>query len=163
MKIYLIAALKNKIVPEVANKIEKETGHEVFDSWFSPGPDADDYWRDYETNRNRNYKKALKGYAAQHIFSFDKKHLDTSDAAVMLYPAGKSCHLEAGYMVGRGRPVYLILDGEPERFDVMTNFLTEVFYSVDEFISFLKHKEKEGISREEFDKVFAPLLDSYKS
>ena len=138
MKIYLIGALKNEKIPEIANALEKATGHEVFDSWFSPGPDADDYWRDYEKVRGRNYKEALNGYAAQHIFHFDKRNLDDSAAAVIVYPAGKSAHLEAGYMIGRGKPVYLLLDKEPERFDVMINFLTGVYYNIEDLAAALK-------------------------
>lgn len=120
-KIYLIGSLRNPEVPRVAELLRKETGHEVFDDWYAVGPEADDYWKAYEEARGRSYSEALSGYAARHIFNFDKHHLDTSDAAVLVYPAGKSAHLELGYMVGRGKPTIIFLD-RPDRWDVMTQF-----------------------------------------
>lgn len=33
-----------------------------------------------------------------------------ADAGVLLLPAGRSAHLEAGWFVGSGRPLYIVLD-----------------------------------------------------
>src|SRR3990167_3349198 len=101
-KVYLIGSLRNPEVPKIANKI-RELGFEVFDDWFAAGPEADDKWRDYEKERGRNYKKALSGHAANHVFHFDLKHLDECDVAVLFLPAGKSGHLELGYILGKGK------------------------------------------------------------
>jgi nucleoside 2-deoxyribosyltransferase len=68
----------------------------------------------------------LKGAAAQHVFAFDRENLDASDAAVLVLPAGKSGHLELGYMAGKGKKTYILMDKEPERFDVMYCFATSV-------------------------------------
>jgi nucleoside 2-deoxyribosyltransferase len=133
LKIYLIGSLRNPRVPEVANKI-REAGHEVFDDWFSAGYEADDKWREYETARGHSYIEALSLYPAEHVFSFDKRHLDDSDAVVLLLPAGKSAHLELGYSIGQDKPAYIILDN-PDRWDVMYKFATEVFADEDSFLS----------------------------
>ena len=45
--IYLIGSMRNPAVPVLANNLRKE-GFKVFDDWSSPGPEADDYWQDYE-------------------------------------------------------------------------------------------------------------------
>src|ERR1700675_4154808 len=87
--IYIIGSLRNpKIIP-FANELQEQE-FEAFADWFSCGPDADDFLRDYSKDRSRNYKQTLQSYAARHIFQFDKVHLDRCDAAVMLMPAGKS-------------------------------------------------------------------------
>lgn len=125
--IYLIGSLRNPEVPSFANELERQ-GFEVFDSWFSPGPEADDFWRKYEQERGRTYAEALQGYAARHIFEFDKFHLDRCDAVVMLMPAGKSGHLELGYGLGRGKPGFMLFNEVPERWDVMLQFCTGVFF-----------------------------------
>ena len=75
-KIYLIGSLRDKRIPEIGNELREKTGHEVFDDWFAPGPRADDHWKEYESSRGRSYKQALSGFAASHIFAFDKFHLD---------------------------------------------------------------------------------------
>lgn len=93
----------------------------MFDDWYAAGPEADDKWRDYEKARGHSYLKALEGHAARNVFAFDKRHLDSSDAAVLVLPAGKSGHLELGYMIGCGKPCFILLDN-PERWDVMYQF-----------------------------------------
>jgi|CXWL01.1.fsa_nt_gi hypothetical protein len=121
MCIYLIGSLRNQAIPEIAQKI-RALGLEVFDDWHAAGPEADDAWQHYETSRGHDYKQALKGWAARHVFGFDYHHLSRASAAVLVLPAGKSAHLEAGWMIGKGKPVYFLFDKAPERFDQMYAF-----------------------------------------
>lgn len=137
MKIYIIGALKNKRIPEFANRLKQE-GFEPFSDWFAPGEFADSNLREYARQRGWNYKQALSSHAAQHVFLFDKHHIDESDAGVMLWPAGRSGHLELGYMRGQGKPAYILFDGEPERLDVMHLFASDIFFSEDELIIALR-------------------------
>ena len=134
--IYLIGALKNPRVLEVAKQL-REKGYDVFDEWMSSGPETDRHWQEYEKFRGRSYKEALAGYHAQHAFALDKLHLDQCKAAVLVLPAGKSAHLELGYVVGRNKPGYILLEGEPERYDLMNLLATDVFYSLDELLEVL--------------------------
>ena len=124
--IYLIGSLRNPEVNRLATAM-RMLGFEVFDDWTAAGPTADDSWRDYEKQRGHSYVEALQGYAAKHVFAFDMHHLLRCDLAVMLMPAGKSGHLELGYVLGKGKPGYVLFDQEPERFDVMYQFATGVF------------------------------------
>ena len=135
--IYVIGALRNPEIPKFANQLQSQ-GFEAFADWFSPGPDADDFWRDYSKERGLTYAQALESYAAKHVFEFDRFHLDRCDAAVLLMPGGKSAHLELGYTVGRGKPGYMVFNEEPERYDVMVQFATKVFFSQQEFFEYLK-------------------------
>jgi len=128
--LYLMGALKNPKIPVIGNELRK-MGFDVFDDWFSPGPEADDFWRKYEKVKGVSYKEALKGWAAKHIFEFDKSHLDRCDMAVLVMPAGKSCHLELGYMIGCGKPCWVLFDNEPDRWDIMYQFANDVFFDID--------------------------------
>lgn len=110
---------------EVANRLRQE-GWDVFDDWMAAGPEADDYWQKYEQQRGRSYSEALKGYAARHVYEFDRTHLDTSDIGILVLPAGKSGHLELGYLCGQGKSTFILLDKDPERWDVMYQFATAV-------------------------------------
>jgi hypothetical protein len=131
--LYLIGSLRNPRVPEIAAELRK-LGLDVFDDWFAAGETADDSWRDYEKARGHDFRTALRGYSARHVFEFDKHHLDNCDIGVLVMPAGKSGHLELGYLAGQGKPTYILLDGEPERYDVMYQFATDVFTSLEDLL-----------------------------
>jgi hypothetical protein len=137
--IYVIGSLRNPKVPAVANQLRKlNKDWEVFDSWYAPGPHADDYLRDYAKGKGLNYKETLQDWAATHIFAFDKKHITRATDVVMVMPSGKSGHLELGYSLGRGKRGYILFDQEPKRVDIMYQFATDIFFSFDELAAELQ-------------------------
>lgn len=137
MNLYVIGSLRNPTVTSVAAAL-RNAGHSVFDDWMAAGPEADDYWQRYEQERGHTLQQALRGAAANNVFAFDKRHLDAADAAILVLPAGKSAHLELGYMIGQGKKGYILYpEGEPERWDVMYLFATGVFLSTIELIEAL--------------------------
>lgn len=134
--IYIIGSLRNQAIVQVGNALRAE-GIEGFDDWSSPGPEADDYWKKYSEARGQSYLEALKSWSAKHVFEFDKYHLDRCDAAILVCPAGKSCHLEFGYVIGSGKPAWVLMD-DPERWDVMYQFGTGVQYDLGKIIEEVK-------------------------
>lgn len=141
--IYLIGSLRNARVPEIAARLRAE-GYEVFDDWYAAGPEADDYWQKYEKARGRTYKEAIAGYASKHVVKFDYTHLNRCDVAVLLLPAGRSGHLEAGYQA-KTKPVFVLFEGEPkqeERWDQMYALVFEnggsLCFSEDELVQQLR-------------------------
>ena len=112
--VYLIGSLRNAEIAEFANRLEKATGYEVFCSWHAAGPEADDYWKKHEQARGRSYRQALASHAAQHVYGFDRKFIDRSEAGILLLPAGKSGHMELGFMLGTGKPGFILLDETPK-------------------------------------------------
>lgn len=139
--IYLIGSMRNPEIPTIANAL-RAAGHEVFDDWYSPGPEADDYWQKYEHGRSRTYKDALASPHAAHVFSFDFKYLHQADTCVLALPAGKSAHIELGWMVGQGKRGYILFDKEPERYDIMYRFATDIFFSIDELLEELQYDKR---------------------
>ena len=135
--IYLIGSLRHDRVAIVANEL-REQGFEVFDDWHAGGKIADDEWARYEKRRGHTYREALEGKAAMNAFMFDYNHLLMAKAGVLVYPAGKSAHLELGWLLGRGKPGFILLDGEPERYELMVKFATAVCYNVEELVTELK-------------------------
>lgn len=131
--IYVIGSLRNPRIPEIGNLLRAE-GWDAFDDWYSAGPEADDKLWAYEKARGRDCVDALKGFAARNAFEFDKRHIDRCARGLLVMPAGKSGHLELGYMLGKLKPGYILLDGEPERIDLMMQFATAVFRSTDEML-----------------------------
>lgn len=138
--LYLIGSLRNPRIPRIGREL-RALGLDVFDDWFSCGPAADDKWQEYEAVRGRAYTEALQGYHARHTFELDHLHLGRCDMAMLVLPAGKSGHLELGFVVGRGKPAYILLDETQDaRFDVMYRFATKIFSSLAEAIEELKGK-----------------------
>lgn len=136
----MIGSLRNPKVPLIASAIRK-AGFDAFDDWYAAGPEADDFWRDYEKARGHTFSQALDGHAAKNVFAFDKRHLDSSDAAVLVLPAGKSGHLELGYIIGRGKPAVILLEqDDPERFDVMYQFAGCVTGQIEKAIEYLRQQ-----------------------
>lgn len=138
---YLIGSLRNKEIPVIEKQL-REKGIDTFAEWHSAGPEADDWFKHYMDGRNLTYREALKTYAARHIFEFDKAHLDRCDGAILVMPAGKSAHLELGYMAGQGKPTWILFDETPERYDLMSQFANDIAFSVDELVELIKGSEK---------------------
>jgi hypothetical protein len=132
-----MGSLRNPAVPAVAQQLRRQ-GFDVFDAWWSAGPEADDCWQRHEQLLGHNYIEALGGAHAENVFRFDLRHLTAASAAVLLAPAGKSAHLELGWMLGQGKPGYVLLNGEPDRYDVMLKFATGVFTCIDALIEELR-------------------------
>lgn len=130
-KVYIIGALKNDNIPDIAQQLRPK--YDAFDQWITPGPVADQYLFDYAKHRGWNYKEALTCYAAINNFEFDKRHIDSSDIVIIVMPCGKSGHLELGYSIGAGKEAHILFDKEPERFDLMYNFVpvTNIHFSID--------------------------------
>lgn len=141
MKIYLIGSLRNPVIPHLAKEIREKTGQEVFDDWHYAGPDTDEWWMKDEKVRGRTFAEALEGKHAEDVFNFDKTNLDDSDVCILVLPAGKSSHIEFGYMRGCGKPGYVLFDKEPERFDLMYKFATKVFFNKEDLFKWLQQKK----------------------
>ncbi len=133
MILYLIGSLRNQRVPDIGNSL-RSAGHEVYDSWFAGGERADDEWQRYSQRRGQTYWEALNDWAAKQVFEYDLRHLDRADGGVLVAPAGRSAHSEMGYLIGQGKPVWVLMEEEPPRWDVMLKFATGVYKTMDELL-----------------------------
>jgi hypothetical protein len=132
-KVYIGGSLSNANIVTVTALLET-AGICAFSEWYTPGPEADVLWRNYEMALGHDYRTALKRPAAVNTFNFDKRHIDECDAFVMVLPCGKSAHMELGYAIGSRKPGFILMENEPERWDVMYGFATAVVSSCDELI-----------------------------
>ena len=137
MSIYVVGSLRNPLVPQVAKAL-RAAGYDVFDDWYAAGERADDSWQAYEEARGRSFREALRGEAARHTFNFDLRHLQMAELGVLVMPAGKSSHMEFGWLLGRGRPSYVLLTKSPDRWDVMYQLAWGVCSTVEELCGLLE-------------------------
>jgi hypothetical protein len=118
---------------------------EVFDDWYSAGPEADDCWKAHQQFKGLSYQDALNGHAARNVFEFDRKHLNRSTHALLVLPAGKSGHMEIMYAAyGVGARTAILLDPEDVRWDVMYQFIPTVLNNDDEIGEWLNGSEDRG-------------------
>lgn len=118
MYIYAASSWRNKFYDAIVSELETQTQHTYYnfkrDGGFS-WADIDPLW---ETWTEEKYIAALDSTPAKMGYSYDYNALNKADAGVLILPCGKSAHLEAGYLIGQGKPVYILLDtvnkNEPE-------------------------------------------------
>lgn len=138
--LYVIGSLRNPEIPKIAKAIRDATELELFDDWYSSSDDADDWWQSHERFKGRTYEQAINGYHASHVFAFDYLHLNRSVGGILVLPAGKSAHLEAGFLRGQDKRLYILFDKEPERYDIMNRFANGgVHFNLDSLITQIKN------------------------
>lgn len=127
--IYLSGSLKNPRIPEIAEEL-RAAGFDIFDAWWSAGPEADDHWQAHERFMGHTFQQALLGPHATCVYEFDREHLSRAHGVVLVMPSGKSGHLEFGWAIGKGKPGWVLMEQEPERYDIMYRFANGVAYTV---------------------------------
>lgn len=132
MKIYIATSWKMREEAMRLTRIFREDGHEVdcfcdgsTGRYFFPWPEVLQDKTEYDA------VTFLEDPRARRAFDEDRKHIDWCDAVVMIFPCGRSAHLEAGYAKGRGKLFYMIGEFPPGEFDVMYGFADALFRSAD--------------------------------
>lgn len=85
-------------------------------------------------------KMDLKSSTVQTIFKYDMEGLKKSKNLLLVLPAGKSAHIEAGVAYGLGKKCYAI--GEYDVTDSLYLIFDKIFANEDELLDFLKNMEQ---------------------
>ena len=80
----------------------------------------------------------LKSETVLNIFNEDMEAEKNSENLLLVLPAGKSGHIEAGVAYGMGKKCYAI--GEFDATDSLYNIFEEIFENKNELIEFLKNR-----------------------
>jgi nucleoside 2-deoxyribosyltransferase len=134
-RVYVASSWRNPRQPEVVAAL-RAAGFGVYD-FRHPKPGDDGFnWREIDPDWERwspsTFRDALSHPIARRGFRSDFDAMAWADAGVLLMPCGRSAHLEAGYFVGAGKPLYVLLaDGEPE---LMLAMATRLCLDLDELI-----------------------------
>lgn len=143
-KIYLASSWKNAyLVFNLHNELHRK-GY-IVDAFVdaSEGRYVFD-WRDIVKDKNAlNAKTFLEDSRAQRAFREDRKQLDWCNCVILILPAGKSSHLEAGYAKGQQKTliIYAPQRFESGEFDVMYGFadlLTDNYQEVIDFLAVIE-------------------------
>lgn len=114
MKLYVASSWRNEDRQQAAVSLLRGMGHEVYDFIHPPGGDhlgfswgdVDPAWRSWTIP---DYRAALEHPIAVAGFESDFGAMQWADAGVLLLPCGRSAHLEAGWFVGAGKPLWVVL------------------------------------------------------
>jgi len=130
-RIYLASSWRNEHQPALVGLL-RMWGHQVYDfksrthtpcggpvatafSWSDVGPDWQSWLpRDYRSNLMTS-PRAARGYLG------DFRGMEWADTCVLLLPCGRSAHIEAGFMKGRGKRliIHFFSDAAREEPDLM--------------------------------------------
>ena len=142
-KIYAASSWRN---PNYSFHVEfmRKLGHEVWDFRNPPTGDVGFSWREIDPAWNSEspavstevYKEMLRHPAAERGFGLDRRGMEWADTCVMLLPCGRSAHLEAGVMIGWGKPTFIFRPDDQEP-DLMYKFATGIAGSHDELARML--------------------------
>jgi hypothetical protein len=114
MKIYVASSWRNEYYTDVVERLNL-CGHSVW-NWRSPPTGGNGFrWQDtgvmdYQHGDKVSslaWNQMLNSHAAQAGFASDLAGMNWCDIGVLLHPCGRSAHLEAGWIAGRGKTVHV--------------------------------------------------------
>jgi hypothetical protein len=137
-KIYVASSWRNLLQPAVVASL-RSLGNEVYD--FRNPKLGDDGFRWSEIDGGwqswspEQYRTALRHPIAERGFRNDWEAMLWADTGLMVMPCGRSAHLEAGYFVGAGKPLYILQCdvAEPE---LMYKMATGIMTRYDELMGY---------------------------
>ena len=121
MKIYVASSWRNAYQPHVVEHL-RDREHEVYDFRNPPSglkgfawSDIDPEWLKWTPSQ---WRDALLHPLAVSGFKSDLAGMEWAEACVLVLPSGRSSHLEAGWMLGKGKPCAVFVP-EPVEPDLM--------------------------------------------
>ena len=137
--IYIASSWRNAIQPSIVTVL-RERGYEVYDFRNPREGDRGFHWSEIDPNWQdwtpQEYIKALDHSLALIGFASDYRAMQKCDCCVLVMPCGRSAHLEAGWFVGMGKPLYILLDnGDPE---LMYSMADNLCVSIQELLVVIK-------------------------
>lgn len=127
--IYVASSWRNPHQQEIVAAL-RAAGVEVYDFRNPPArtefawEQVDREWKEWDVDA---FRRGLFHPVAESGFREDMHHLRACRAGILALPCGRSAHLEAGYVVGAGKPLAIFLPPgrtEPELMYKMAIFLT---------------------------------------
>lgn len=118
-------------VLELFHKLQ-EKGKKVYcfmttDPYHSPHDDPEQTMTEYEATENWENNVMIRD-----IFEKDMKALRSSEKLILLLPAGKSAHIEAGVAYGLGKECIVI--GKQEKAESLYLIFNKTYEAIEEFI-----------------------------
>ena len=155
MKIYTASSWRNKIYPDVVDLL-KSLKHEVYDfrrTISTEGKKVAFNWEEIDPewekwNTDKFLKEISYNELAVNAFNADHNGMVESDACLLITPSGNSSHIEAGYMKGLGKPLYIFMSEQIQRPDLTYKLADKIFTSLDEIKEFFSGSSEQILGGE---------------
>lgn len=142
--IYVASSWRNAMQPGIVH-ILRRCGLEVYD-FRNPAPgnhgfkwsECDPEWKRWS---HEGFLQGLQHPVAQAGFGLDFGAMQRSRAGLLCLPCGRSAHLEAGYFVGAGKPLVILLGPDAEEPELMYKMASLITADVWEAVAFLGGRE----------------------
>lgn len=135
--LYVASSWKNSLYDDVRDNLEGE-GYGICD-WREVDPFS---WSDVDLNWEAwgaaEYANAMSEMKVQRAAAKDLRLMYEAAACVLLLPCGRSAHLEAGWFVGQGKPLFILLEGETVVPELMYHLATGIAQNQTELIKMLR-------------------------
>lgn len=129
MKIYVSSSWKiSSIALDLANML-RQWGHEVY--CYAEHKECSYAWQDVTTEDDDGIT-CLDNDKSREAYALDKGGMDWAECCIMINPSGRDAHLEAGYIKGQGKPLYIVGDFPKGEFSNM-------YHLADELIRYEQH------------------------
>lgn len=137
MKIYVASSWRNALQQGVVHAL-RAVKFEVYD-FKNPKPgDAGFHWSEVDGGWKswslEAYRKALDHPLAVDGFEGDFDAMKWADCCVLVLPCGRSAHLEAGYFIGAGKRLHILLDAAKFEPELMYKMATTINVSLFELL-----------------------------
>jgi hypothetical protein len=143
MRIYVASSWRNPYQPAVVAAL-RQANYSVYD-FRNPRPDQPGFsWSnvaaDWQEWSPAEYRQALEYHVACAGFQADMDAMRWADSCVLVQPCGRSAHLEAGWFVGAGRPLFVLMPPAGISFEaeLMLKMATRLCLSLDELVRVLQ-------------------------
>jgi len=132
MKIYLASSWRNKFQQTIVARLRRD-GFDVYDFRNPPKSLPLQSWnlvrKNWQSWTKQDYIQSLKHPIAVEAYYSDFNAMEQADICVLLLPSGRTAHVEAGYMKGTGKPVYVLDFDENPAVELMFKIFDGIFLS----------------------------------
>jgi len=120
-KVYIASSWRNEYYSETV-RLVRDLGHEVWD-WRNPPTGGNGFgwhqaglvgYKHGDRVSAVDWSDMLNHPVAQAGYASDLAGMNWCDVGVLLHPCGRSAHLEAGWLAGRGKKVHLVVPESTE-------------------------------------------------
>lgn len=137
--VYVASSWRNTYQPTVVAEL-RAVGHKVYDFRHPTGPKSGGFhWSEidpaYQDWLPHEFRRALEHEVADTGYANDWNAMQWADTGVLVLPSGRSAHIEAGYFVGAGKDLYILMyDGTVQEPELMYKMATDICLSTHELI-----------------------------
>lgn len=141
MRVYIASSWKNELDVRALAVCLRHEGYEVDDFTDDSRGRYVFHWSVLGNLDELDAKRFMEDERTKKAFEQDKIMLDWAEVVILLLPAGRSSHLEAGYATGSGKPLLIFSpNGFPKgEFDVMYGFAEILTQDIVEIVTTIKN------------------------